>query len=173
MDEAKARFIFGEIPDGVDIDDPDARSDYFEAVEDPDEAQPAWAALRTVIANQIADDTPPAVWEVARDLLSRGIDREMVLEQLTLAFATLARRMLAEKTNYDEAAYVATLRRLPLPSHGDAAAALKRAALASQGIDSDRLVEAALADLERELDDALARELIEHVSDHLIGEGGP
>ena len=79
MDEDKARFLFGEVPAGMDVDDPDARALFFEEA-DPYEERPAWAALQSVIANQIADDTPAEVWQVARDLVGRGIDRAQVLE---------------------------------------------------------------------------------------------
>ena len=120
MDEEKVRFLFGEVPAGIDVDDPDERALFFEEA-DPDEERPAWAALQSVIANQVADDTPADVWQVARDLVGRGIDRGEVLDQLTLNLAYFTRRILAEHTTFDEAAYVAALRRLPLPDPGDAA----------------------------------------------------
>src|SRR6267378_5367161 len=124
MDEAKARFLFGEVPAGMDLDDPDVRALLFEEA-DPSEERPAWAALQSVIANQIADDTPADVWQVARDLVGRGIDRGVVLEQLTLNLAYFTRLILAEHTTFDEAAYVAALRRLPLPDPGDVATAMQ------------------------------------------------
>ena len=112
MDEAKARFLFGEVPDRMDLDDPDVRALLLEEA-DPSEDRPAWAALQSVIANQIADDTPAEVWQVAQDLVGRGIDRGVVLEQLTLNLAFFTRRILAEKSTFNEAVYVAALRCLP------------------------------------------------------------
>ena len=172
MDKEKARFLFGAVPGGTDLDDPEARALFFEEA-DPSEKRPAWAALQSVIANQIADDTPAEVWEVARDLVGRGIDRAQVLEQLTLNLAHFTRRILAEQTGFDETAYVAALRRLPLPDPGDAAAAIQEAVLACQGIDSDRLVGLVLADLGREPDDVLTDELLERLLEDLIDDGGP
>jgi tetratricopeptide (TPR) repeat protein len=172
MDEAKARFLFGEIPDGMGLDDADVRALLFEEAV-PSEDRPAWAALQSVIANQIADDTPAEVWQVAQDLVGRGIDRGVVLEQLTLNLAFLTRRILAEQSPFDEAAYVAALRRLPLPDHHDAAAAVQDAVLACQGIDGDQLVHVVLAGLGRESDDVLTEELIGHLLDDLVEDDGP
>src|SRR6266481_9100529 len=172
MDEEKARFLFGEVPAGIDVDDPDERALFFEEA-DPDEERPAWAALQSVIANQIADDTPAEVWQVARDLVGRGIDRAEVLDQLTLNLAYFTRLILAEHTTFDEAAYVAALRRLPLPDPGDAATVLEKTVLARQGIDSDELVEVVLAGLGREPDDVLTDQLVGNLLDELIDEGGP
>src|ERR1700730_16470392 len=172
MDEAKARFLFGEVPDGMDLDDADVRALLLEEA-DPSEDRPAWAALQSVIANQIADDTPAQVWQVAQDLVGRGIDRGVVLEQLTLNLAFFTRRILAEQSPFDEAAYVAALRRLPLPDPDDAAAAVPDAVLACQGIDGDQLVHVVLAGLGREPDDVLTEELIGHLVDDLVEGDGP
>src|SRR5437870_11502757 len=172
MDEEKARFLFGEVPPGIDVDDPDERVMFFEEA-DPYEERPAWAALQSVIANQVADETPAEVWQVARDLVGRGIDRAEVLEQLTLNLAFFTRRILAEETPFDEAAYVAALRRLPLPDPAEAATIVQDAVLGCQGIDSDRLVQLVLTGLGREPDDELTEELIEHLLDDLIDHGGP
>src|SRR4030081_2665847 len=137
MDEAKAQFLFGEVPSGMDLDDADVRALLFEEA-DPSEERPAWAALQSVIANQIAADTPAEVWQVAQDLVGRGIDRGVVLEQLTMNLAFFTRRILAEKSTFDETAYVAALRRLPLPDPADAAKAIQDAVRECQGIDDDR-----------------------------------
>ncbi|HEX9314106.1 MAG TPA: SEC-C domain-containing protein [Actinomycetota bacterium] len=172
MDEGKARFLFGEVPAGIDVDDPDERAMFFEEA-DPYEERPAWAALRSVIANQIADDTPAEVWQAARDLVGRGIDRAEVLEQLTHTLAFFTRRILAEETGFDEAAYVAALHRLPLPDPGDAATAVRDAVLACQGIDADRLVDLVLAGLARKPDDVVTEQLVGNLLDDLIDDGGP
>jgi hypothetical protein len=172
MDETKARFLFGEIPDGMDLDDADVRALLFEEA-DPSEERPAWAALQSVIANQIADDTPAEVWQVAQDLVGRGIDRGVVLEQLTLNLAFFTRRILAEQSPFEEAAYVAALRRLPLPDPDAAATAVQDAVLACQGIDGDKLVHLVLAGLGREPDDVLTEELIGHLLDDLVEGDGP
>jgi hypothetical protein len=172
MDEAKARFLFGEVPEGMDLDDADVRALLFEEA-DPSEERPAWAALQSVIANQIADDTPAEVWQVARDLVGRGIDRAEVLEQLVHTLAFFTRRILAEETGFDEAAYVAALHRLPLPDPGDAATAARDAVLACQGINDDRLVDLVLAGLAREPDDVVTEQLVANLLDDLIDDGGP
>src|SRR5712691_4872241 len=172
MDEEKVRFLFGEVPAGIDVDDPDERAIFFEEA-DPYEERPAWAALQSVIANQIADDTPAEVWQVARDLVGRGLDRAEVLEQLTHTLGFFTRRILAEETGFDEAAYVAALRRLPFPDPGDAATAAREAVLACQGIDADRLVDVVLAGLAREPDDVVTEQLVGHLLDDLIDDGGP
>src|SRR2546425_5849175 len=171
MDEEKALFLFGEFPAGMAVDDPDERP-VCSGGADPYEEGPAWAALQSVIANQIADDTPAEVWQAARDLVGRGLDRAEVLEQLTHTLAFFTRRILAEETGFDEAAYVAALRRLPFPDPGDAATAAREAVLACQGIDADRLVDVVLAGLAREPDDVVTEQLVGHLLDDLIDDGG-
>ncbi|HEY2668259.1 MAG TPA: SEC-C domain-containing protein, partial [Actinomycetota bacterium] len=101
-----------------------------------------------------------------------GIDRAEVLEQLTLTLAYFTRRILAEERGFDEAAYGAALRRLPLPDPGDAAAAAQDAVLACQGIDADRLVQVVLASLAREPDDVVTEHLVGSLLDDLIDDGG-
>jgi hypothetical protein len=172
MDEAKARFLFGEVPTGMDLDDADVRALLFEEA-DPSEERPAWAAFQSVIANQIAADTPAEVWQVAQDLVGRGIGRGVVLEQLTMNLAFFTRRILAEKSTFDEAAYVAALRCLPLPDPGDVATAMQDAVLACQGIDIERLVHLVLAGLARKPDDVLTEQLVGHLIDDLVEDGGP
>src|SRR5258708_35429739 len=114
MNEDKARFLFGEVPVGIDLDDVDARSALLAETAPPTDSA-AWSGLREAIATQIAEDTPPEVWQRAQKLVAGGLDRVVVLEQLTAVLAYITRRIVLEQTPFDEAEYVAALRRLPLP----------------------------------------------------------
>src|SRR5258708_236587 len=165
MKEAKVRFLFGEVPEWADLEDEDHRIRLLEEA-NPAEERPAWA-LQSVIANQIIGDTPPEVWEVAKDLVDAGLDRREVLEQLTLTLAFFTRKALHEKTAFDEAAYAAALRRLPLPDLDDVSAAIMDATVACQGIDFDRLVALVVAGVARQPDDVLAGELVDGTVEHL------
>jgi len=172
MDEEKARFLFGEAPAGSTWTTPMNAPCSSRRRNPYEETARLGRPQQSVIANQIADDTPAEVWQVARDLVGRGVDRAEVLEQLVHTLAFFTRCILAEETAFDEAAYVAALHRLPLPDPGDAATAARDAVLACQGIDADRLVDVVLAGLAREPDDVVTGQLVGNLLDDLIDGGG-
>jgi hypothetical protein len=78
VDPAKITFLFGEVPDGFDPDDPDDRLTLF-TVEHGGEGDELSAreqvGFRAAIASQIASDDPPQVWRTAQRLLAEGRDR--------------------------------------------------------------------------------------------------
>jgi hypothetical protein len=84
-------------------------------VHDQEWLGPARDAVLEVVANQIADDNPPEVWQTALRLLTGGLDRRQVLQQLVLALSKQFRAILAEQADFDLDAYRATLARLPVP----------------------------------------------------------
>lgn len=172
----KVDLLFGTVPSWADPDDPDDRATLFtEAVEDGGDslAAPLRAALREILATQIADDDPPEVWATARRLLATGIDRDQVLSQLTLALAGQAQAALRDNRPYDEATYLAALDRLPLPSIHEIAEAMVETARALQPVEADELEELVAARLGLDLDDAVTRNLVDQVSDRLLDGDGP
>ncbi|MDZ7731817.1 MAG: hypothetical protein U5R31_00740 [Acidimicrobiia bacterium] len=148
------------------------RADLVQAAH-ADEVEGAPLAAREVLANQILDDDPPATWATAKRLLDAGFDRHDVLTQLSLAFLSHAEKMIGRQQPFDPQAWVALLDQLPLPTAGDLAEAVVEIARERPGIDADQLTDAVLERAGRGADDDLARQTLEHVEDHLLGEDGP
>lgn len=68
MNPAKIAFLFGELPQGFDPDDPDDRLTLIAAECDGDGdelRERGQVGLRAAVADQIASDTPPQVWRAA------------------------------------------------------------------------------------------------------------
>lgn len=167
MDDAKARFLFGEVPEDVDLDDEDERS---LALDDPS-ATPALQAMIEVLANQIADDRPPETWLTAQRLLDGGMERATARAELIFAIAYAIRTVLSKDEPFDEAGYVDLLSRLPLPNAKAAAEAMIGNVRQGPAIHGEELMSETLAALGREPDDALVRDMLEHVLDDLIDAG--
>jgi hypothetical protein len=171
MDDARARFLFGEPPVGVDLDDPDQRAGLLDA--DDVELSPAASVLRDAVANQIADEDLPQVWATAQRLTALGLDRQNVLAQLVMALAHSVWGMLADGQSFDPVRYASALDRLPLPTGEEFEAALLDVVRGRQGVgaeEADRLV---LYRLGRAPDDEVAGELLVRVGEVLAGDGGP
>jgi hypothetical protein len=172
MDEAKVRFLFGDLPVGVDPDDPDERAAFF-AEADGAELSPARLAMREVVANQIAGEDPPQVWATAQRLWALGIDRRDVLAQLVMVFAVTTQEMLVADRSFDPAGYATALDRLPLPTAEELEAALVQVVRDHQGIGAEKADRLALERLGRSADEELAGVLLDRVGEALTEDGGP
>ncbi len=100
-----------------------------------------------LVADHIADDDPPEVWQSAQRLLGLGLDREAVLNQLVAALAPLLQQDAATDEedgegadDYDIEAYKAALATLPLPTVGEIVAAALAVVRGSPPVDQDELV---------------------------------
>jgi hypothetical protein len=165
MDAAKIAILFDHLPPGADPDDPDERS----LLLDPDRTLgPARAAVREVIATQIADEDPPEVWATAQRLRDLGLDRADIVSQLSLAFAGETQRLLSTREHFDPEAYRAVLERLPLPTGVDVTAAVNEVVRAHPGVTLQAATDAALDHLGADRGDGLARGLVEHLLDDLL-----
>lgn len=67
-----------------------------------------------VIENQLALDQPPAVRQVLKVLMQKGVSRHEAIHLMAGAVAWETYRMLKENKPYDEAGYIRQLRKLPL-----------------------------------------------------------
>ena len=79
MDEHRVAFLFGAVPDDVDVAHPDERAALLTADGD---LSPVQVEARLVVASQVLDDDPPEVWTNAARLLAAGLDRHDVLRQV-------------------------------------------------------------------------------------------
>src|SRR5438093_6157934 len=125
MDLEKVALLFGTVPSWADPDDPDDRSSLLSKEFGTQEGPGAGLrlALYETVANQIADEDPPAVWATARRLLASGLDRRQVLHNLVMALNTHVLAALGGQA-FDPPAYEAALDRLPLPDVADLEAAM-------------------------------------------------
>ncbi|MGH2810332.1 MAG: SEC-C metal-binding domain-containing protein, partial [Actinomycetota bacterium] len=187
MDPEKSQFLFGEAPEGADLDDPDVRAALLGAADPPHSPEmhdPAESEidrrlsseyLRTsmllVLADQIADEQPPEVWAAAKRLLSLGIPRESVRGQLALVLMTLAAENLGEGRPFDLARYVEALDGLPLPSVGELRDAVIAVVSESQPMDEDRLSVMLSERLNRPTQDPAFVSLVERVVDDMLDDG--
>ena len=166
-------FLFGLAPaDDLDPENLDDRAQLLEAATDR-ELTPAQLAVREVLATQIINDDPPEVWATATRLTGLGLDRDVVLGELSMALAGVMSKALAATSRAEPKAYLAALGRLPLPSVGDLEEALTSAVREHPGIGADDADRAALAALGREDDDELVRTLLDRVSERLADDDGP
>src|SRR5438445_8959065 len=168
MDGDKARFLFGEVPVGLDPDDPDDRAALL-ALDDGEELSEFRSAVREVVAAQIADDDPPEVWATAQRLLELGWEREEVLNQLCLVFAQATHRALGDRgIPFERAGYTEMLARLPLPRAVDVATAVVAAVREAQPVpidDVNRLALERLGLAGDDLTEVLAHKVIDELLD--------
>ena len=120
VDEAKAALLFGAIPSWADPDDPDDRSALLAADLESDDddllGQGLRAALHEAVADQIANEDPPAVWATAQRLLAMGLDRRRVLQDLALTLSGQIYSAVGTDRTFAVDEYAAALDRLPLPT---------------------------------------------------------
>ncbi|HYZ38055.1 MAG TPA: SEC-C metal-binding domain-containing protein [Pseudonocardiaceae bacterium] len=169
MDLEKIAFLFGEVPDGFDPDDPDERMALLTAGHGGDADEPL--SLRAAIADQIASDTPPQVWQAAQRLLAEGRDRIDIMRQLVLAL-TASTMSVVEHREVDLDAYLTALDRLPVPSVADVTPAMIDIVRAQQGITADDLDQLLITQLGMPAGDPVTETLLDRVSDHVIGPDG-
>jgi hypothetical protein len=175
MDPAKADFLFGRVPEDVDLDDPDQRADLV-ALDGDDPLNHARSAMRAIVAEQIVHDDPPAVWTTAQRLAALGLDRHRVMAELAMALGHAAQASLAggeTDAGVDSAAYEAALNSLPLPTPAEIEDAALAVLAGGHPIDADDVDAGVLARLGRADTDPLAVLMVDRVMDRLMDDDGP
>lgn len=176
VSRARFQFLFGFDEAPVAVDDEDELAGWF--AEDlsggpRDATEPIRALMRVVVARHVLTDTPPVTWQTAQRLLDAGLDRSVVLDELTLAVMVEARRCLGDEGGrFDDERYAATLATLPLPTVAEIEDAVKRITSARRGIAIDELREGVLGALGREPLDELAAGIVGRVIEQQWADGG-
>lgn len=181
VDSEKAALLFGELPGradlvGADLDNPahrDALLAESEHIRDQEWLGPVREAVLEVVAHQIVDDDPPEVWRTAQRLLTGGLDRGQVLQQLVLALSQQFMAVLAEQADFDLDTYRARLARLPVPGREEIENALLSTVRSDQPITAEELDKLAPEHLGVPGDDPLVSELIHRMLDMLLDSDGP
>ena len=169
VDQAKVVFLFGEMPAGTDPDSPSGRHALLSGLfDDEEDLEPQQTALYETVANQVADDDPPEVWETAQRLLSLGLDRQRVMRELVMAMVPQVIAAVADKQPYDPAAHKSALAALPLPSVQEVIAAMIAIVQAGQPLSSDELVARTETMLDIPPRQEPHRTFIEHVFDQAV-----
>lgn len=168
-------FLFGEEAlAGIGAYDLDVEADVAELVDrymprpSDRSAAGAIAAVRTIVARQVLDDTPPAAWQAAQRLLAAGFDRPAVIRNLTLAVSTIVLDGVSSGEPHDPVQLVAALDALPLPSAAEVAEALLTVVREHPGIDASEHAETTLALLASRGNRRLLEPLVDNVLDRLI-----
>ncbi|HEY8202331.1 MAG TPA: SEC-C domain-containing protein, partial [Actinomycetota bacterium] len=174
MESEKVALLFGTVPSWADPDDPDDRSSLlsreFGTQEGP--GTTLRLALYETLANQIADDDPPAVWATAQRLLATGMDRHRVLQNLVMALNTHVLVALDGQA-FDPPAYEKALDRLPLPDAADVLAAMVAVTRDRQPIGFEELEDLVSAQLGLPAGEEPYRTLLDRVIDHATSPRGP
>jgi hypothetical protein len=177
VDDDRARFVCGSIPEGWDLDDAGDREKLLSVesgiVDDGglDDGERLQALVRRTVLEQVATDRPPAVWVAAQRLLALGQTRSGVLVQLTMAFTAAIEESFAQDgDDFDEGRYLALLDTLPVPDESEIAAAVVRAVRSSPGlIGAEALADAAVGVLGC-ADNVMTRSLVAYVIEDLLDE---
>ena len=172
VDATKAELLFGPIPEGLDPDDQADRAALLAAGLHGGETE-VRLALREILATQVENEDPPEVWACARRLLTGGLDRVQVLEQLTLALAHASQTLVEHGESFELSGYVALLGLLPVPPVEAIEEAIVEVVRSRQGLAPDELAGAVLAALDRPPTDALTARMVEFVLDLVTDEEGP
>ncbi|MDQ3152882.1 MAG: SEC-C domain-containing protein, partial [Actinomycetota bacterium] len=154
MDPEKAVFLAGV--DELELDEYDA-------------VGMARGVIREMIAEQIADDDPPQVWQTARRLLDGGMERLDVWRQLALALDSTM--LTAMGPGFDRDGYVDVLDRLPLPSAERVEQVIVDIVRDRQPIDADELDRLVSERIGMPLDDQLTEALLDQVHEQLLDDG--
>jgi SEC-C motif len=174
MDDAKIALVFGTVPEWADPDDEDDRAQLL--ADQIDTGSGPVGAFRSaayeVIANQIAGDDPPFVWETAQRLRAEGLDREDVLRNLVLALLPQLQAAVTDKVPFNRAAYAASLDRLPLPTFEDLAQALVGITRERQPIAIDDLESRTMSSFGLPVDEEPYRSLLDNVMDAIVDPDG-
>jgi SEC-C motif len=169
VDQAKVAFLFGGMPAGADPDSPSGRQALLSGLfDDEEDLEPQQTALYETVANQVADDDPPEVWETAQRLLSLGLDRQRVMRELVMAMVPQVIAAVADKQPYDLAAHKSALAALPLPSVQEVIAAMIAIVQAGQPLSSGELVARTETMLDIPPGQEPHRTFIEHVFDQAV-----
>ncbi len=168
-------YLFGdEVFEVLDDYDLDEESDLMELVElflpapnDPS-LRAVGPAVRTIVANQILHDDPPATWQAVERMSSAGLDRDRVLSQLSMVVYQSVIDALAADEPADPAALTAALDALPLPSFEQITEALLAVVRADPGMSVDDHVDRTIGALGSAFGTTLLEPLVNEVVDHLI-----
>ena len=163
-------FLFGAVPDDVDVADPDERAALLTVDGD---LSPVQVAARLVVANQVLDDDPPEAWMNAARLLAAGLDRHDVLRQIVLTLTPQLLRGLNDQQPFDRVAYAAALGRLPLPDVDQLRTAIVDYAAQEPGTSFLEIGAKAAAQLGAHGDDPGVEALTDRLLDELVANDGP
>lgn len=172
MDPDKRAFLFGELPAGMDPEDPAHRAMLLTQAHGSEDDEET-GRLRVMLAQQILDDDPPEVWQTANRLVADGMDHRTALTQLAVAITPVLLDAVSRGGDLDRESYLARLERLPLPTTEQILSALGDTAQIHGPLDLDELDRLAAERLGVSLEDPVIRELFEHAGDWLTDEGGP
>ena len=141
MDQAKVAFLFGEPPYWANPDSPEDRRELLTSMfEGGEQTQHDRLALYETVANQVADDDPPEVWQTAQRLLGLGFDRHRVMRDLVMATVPELLAATTASRPYDGAAHKAALAALPLPGIEEVMAAMISVVRAQQPLAKDEVL---------------------------------
>nr|MDQ3641088.1 SEC-C metal-binding domain-containing protein [Actinomycetota bacterium] len=175
MDPARVEFLFDRVPDHLDLDDPDQRADLV-ALDGDDALSGARSAVRAIVAEQIINDDPPAVWATAQRLRALGMDRGHVMAELAMALNHAVQAALAggdPDAGLDVDAYEAALGSLPLPTPAEIEDAALAILAGATTVPADDLDNGVLSRLGRAATDPLAMLVVDRVLDRLMDDHGP
>jgi hypothetical protein len=153
MDARKVAFLFGELPPDLDPDDQEVRhrlvrERVFADRPVVDDGSPASALIvlqHQSIADQIAADDPPEVWQTAVRLLDAGLTPSFVMTNLFLAASSTFVNSLRTGGAVDHKEYRRQLERLPLPPLHEVIGVLLLLLRDRRAVSSEELVTAVLA----------------------------
>lgn len=173
MDPDKIAFLFDDVPEGLDADDEEDRALLVAGQLGPDDdlddaATRFRLTVHTAIANQIALDQPPDVWEAAQRMTAMGVDRASAIGNLVLAFLGPLHTTLSEQSAFDEERYRQRLSRLPLPTPDQVEEALVAIARERQPVGAGELLAAAADRFGYAPDDELFHTVADQAFDDLL-----
>ena len=174
MDAHRSRFLFDTDSPPIDLDDDDELAAYFESHLPPVLGEGRLhGALRSIVARQIMGGDPPITWLTAQRLLDLGHSRERVLGEISIVLLGEIQDLLEgpdgeAAPRFDEGRFADRLAALPLPSADEVSSAVESAIAVRQGISTDSLVEAVLAELGRAGDVATRSLVLMMVDDRLV-----
>jgi hypothetical protein len=153
MDVRKIAFLFGELPPDLDSDDQEVRHRLVRErvfADRPlvDDGSPASALIvlqHQSIADQIAADDPPEVWQTAVRLLDAGLTPSFVMANLFFAANSTFVNSLRTGGAVDHREYRRQLERLPLPPIREVIDVFLSLLRDRRAVSSEELVTAVLA----------------------------
>lgn len=175
-DRERLSYLFGEesleVLDDYDLEDESELMDLVErflpAPSDPT-LRGVGSAVRTIVANQILNDDPPATWHAVERMRSAGLDRDHVLSQLSMVVYQSVIDALSAAEPSDPTHLVAALDALPLPTTEQVAEALLAVVRSDPGLSADDHVDRTVDALGSAAGAGLLEPLVNRVLEQLIG----
>jgi hypothetical protein len=147
VDLDKIAFLFGSPPDGADPDDEETRHRLVAARWGNGLAGIALPDLvLEQVADQIASDDPPEVWQTAQRLRAAGIGDSLVMTDLGQVEISMLRRVLTQEESDEEDVQRDLLASLPLPTARHLTALVWATVLEHRSIKKEALVEQVAAE---------------------------